>query len=135
MKTSTKILFVCLMLLVLVPSQALAQTNRGGIIPECGQRNNSGGLNQECGFDDFVTLINNIIRELIKYAVPVSAGVFAWAGLNMMLNPDNSGKRSESIAMMKKVGIGLAIILSAWLVTEAIVGALFKGDYTNIINK
>jgi len=113
--------------LIFVPVFAQAQ---GGILPECG------GVGQdECGFNDLIILINNIIDELIKYSIVVAAAVFSWAGFKMMTNPDNPGTRKESLDMIKKVFIGLAIVLSAWLITETLATALLKEGYTNIIDR
>ena len=115
------------LILIVMPIFAGAQ---GGIIPACG----GAPPQKECGFNDLITLINNIIRELIKYSIPVAAAVFAWAGFKMMTNPDNPGTRKESLDMIKKVFIGLAIILAAWLITETLAKALLAPGYTNIIS-
>ncbi len=126
--------FVPLLLVLVLLAPVFAQAQNDPIIPPCGQKDTTGKLQPECGFDDLILLIKNIINLLIKLAIPISAAVFAWAGMIMMLNPDNSGKRTEAITMMKKVAIGLAIILSAWLVTNTITRALFAPGYTDIIN-
>lgn len=126
--------FVPLLLVLVLLAPVFVQAQNDPIIPPCGQKDTTGKLQPECGFDDLILLIKNIINLLIKLAIPISAAVFAWAGMIMMLNPDNSGKRTEAITMMKKVAIGLAIILSAWLVTNTITRALFAPGYTDIIN-
>lgn len=126
--------FVPLLLVLVLLAPVFVQAQNDPIIPPCGQKDDAGKLRKECGFDDLILLIKNIINLLIKLAIPISAAVFAWAGMIIMLNPDNSGKRSEALTMMKKVAIGLAIILSAWLVTNTITRALFAPGYTDIIN-
>ncbi len=104
------------------------------IIPPCGQRDDAGKLQKECGFDDLVMLVNNIIDYLIMIAIPISAAVFAWAGFKLMTT-GVVDQRGEAKTMMKKVAIGLAIMLSAWLITNTIVKVLFAPGYTDIINK
>ena len=93
---------------------------QGGFIP-C-----DGGLSDECGYDDLLILINNVIDWIIKISVPIAAGVFAWAGIKMMIHGDNPGKRSESINTMKKVFIGFVFILSAWIIVTTITNALLS---------
>ena len=89
-----------LFLIILVPVLVSAQD----FIP-CG-----GPGQHDCGYYDLLQLVNNIINWIIKISVPVAAGVFAWAGIKMMIHGDNPGKRSESINTMKKVFIGFVFL-------------------------
>lgn len=110
------------LVLMLVP---LISTAQGNIVPDC---------SPNCGYQDLLQLVNNIIKWIIMISFPVAAGVFAWAGITMMANPTNPGKRKESIDMMKKVFIGFAVVLSAWIIVTTITNTLlsdkFKGSGT-----
>jgi hypothetical protein len=56
--------------------------------------------------------------------------MFAWAGLILILNPDNSSKRAEAKSIFKNVLIGFAIILSSWLVVSTIANTLINKEAT-----
>ncbi|MEK7642784.1 MAG: pilin [Patescibacteria group bacterium] len=120
--------------ITLLPIFVDALGPKGPIIPPCGQKDVTGKLAPECGFDDLITLINNIINTLIWLAVPVATAVFAWAGITMLMHPTNPGKRTEAINMMKNVGIGLVVILSAWIVTTTLTKVLFTDKVPILIN-
>lgn len=117
---SQKFILSFFILFLVIPVLVNAQPPK--IIPDC-------GTNQECGYDKLIELVNNIITWIIWIAVPISAGVFAWAGLIMMLNADNPGKRKDSIDMMKKVFWGLVFILAAWIIVTTITNALIKPNF------
>lgn len=105
-------------LLVLLPVFAFAQSgNFLPLVPEC-------PAGQECGYAQLLELVRRLINWLIVISVPVSAGVFAWAGFILMTSGDNAGKRSEAKSMMTKVFIGFVFILSAWLIVSTVVGAI-----------
>lgn len=107
-----------------VPSVALAET--APIVPCGNMKDESGRVLDECSFYDLIKMANNLIDILIKISFPIAAAMIAWAGIIMMLNPANSGKRTEALNMMKNVVIGFAIIISAWLVVEAITKVLIN---------
>ena len=81
-----------------------------------------------CSCADLTLLAQNLINASIFIAVFLSAILFAWAGWKFL-----SGKSvgsTESISSAKEilwnVVVGLAIIISAWLVVDTIVGTLTK---------
>ncbi len=126
-----KRVLVMLMLGVVVyaslPNVALAQ-----IVPCGNMKDESGRVVDECSFYDLIKLAKNLIDTLIKISFPVAAAMIAWAGIIMMLNPANSGKRTEALGMMKNVVIGFAIIISAWLVVGAIAKVLINENVVNM---
>ena len=132
MNKSLKIVLPSLFVLTIVALPFVVNAaDESAIIPDCGRM--ISGEFVECGFGDLIQLINNIIRYLILIAVPVSAAVFAWAGFNMMIHPANPGERTASWLMMKKVFIGLVLILSAWLITNTLKNALVKDSIPLLI--
>lgn len=112
-------LLIILLVFIIIPSLALAQdnTSQNPLVPNCGENN-------ECGYTHLIILVNNIIGWIVTISVPVAAGVIAWAGFVLMTSGDNAGKRSEAKSIMTKVFIGLAFILSAWIIVSTIVNAL-----------
>ncbi len=113
-----------------VPSVALAETVP--IVPCGNMKDESGRIVDECSFYDLVKMANRLIDTLIKISFPIAAAMIAWAGIIMMLNPANSGKRTEALNMMKNVVIGFAIIISAWLVVEAITKVLINENVVKL---
>ncbi len=87
----------------------------------------------DCGYNDLLQLVNNVINWIIIISVPVAAGVFAWAGFQMMLNANNPGKRDDSKTMMWSVVKGLAFILAAWILVTTITNTLLKEDFKKAV--
>lgn len=105
------VLVFSLLLLIVFPVFVNAQ-----IIPNC---------SPNCGYNDLLKLVNNIINWIIMISVPVAAGVFAWAGFTYMTT-GISDKKSEAKAMLVKVVIGFAAILAAWIIVGTVIKALLK---------
>ncbi len=92
--------------------------NAAGLIPDCGQYNN-------CGYNELLQLVNNIINWIIIISVPVAAGVFAWAGI-VYMTTGIADKKSYAKGMMWKVFVGFVFILAAWIIVGTIAKALLK---------
>ncbi|KKR29900.1 MAG: hypothetical protein UT61_C0019G0017 [Candidatus Woesebacteria bacterium GW2011_GWA1_39_8] len=58
-------------------------------------------------------------------AVPVAAGVFAWAGFKLMTT-GIADEKSAAKEMIWKVFIGLVFILAAWIIVGTIIKALLR---------
>jgi hypothetical protein len=115
-KTLLPILFL---FLFLMPILTLAfDPLKDPIIPDCGKL-------QDCGYVALLQLVNNVISWIIMIAVPVAAGVFAWAGIKYMTT-GVSDQKSAAKAMIQKVFIGLVFILAAWIIVGTISKALLK---------
>lgn len=104
-------------LLVVFTSFPVLIFAQGGFIP-CG-----GAGQHECGYQDLLQLVNNIIDWIIMISVPVAAGVFAWAGIKYMTT-GVADQKAAAKAMLMKVFIGFVFILAAWLIVSTILGAL-----------
>jgi len=105
------IIAFCLLLMIVIPVFANAQ-----IVPTCGQYN-------DCGYNDLLKLVNEIIKWIIMISAPVAAGVFAWAGITYMTT-GVADKKSYAKSMMTKVFTGFVIILAAWIIVTTITNAL-----------
>ena len=109
-----KTLAIGLSSIVLLPVIASA----AGLIPDDSEINNGNG------FCAFAKLINNIVNQFLTLSVSVAAITFTIAGAQILLNPENSGKREDAKEMFKKTVIGLIIILIAWLVVTKVIDTL-----------
>ncbi|OIO33275.1 MAG: hypothetical protein COZ49_04250 [Candidatus Yonathbacteria bacterium CG_4_10_14_3_um_filter_47_65] len=84
----------------------------------------------DCDFNDFIKLINNVINFLLFYiSMPLAAISFAVAGVKMVLARGNESKVTEAKQIFWYVLMGALIALSAWLVVKAIVVVFFKPAY------
>lgn len=82
------------------------------------------GITIKCDFKALVKLVQNIINFLVYMAAPVSAVAFAWAGVLYLTAAGDEKKISQAHTIFTDVLIGLAIILSAWLIVKLIVTGL-----------
>jgi ABC-type nickel/cobalt efflux system permease component RcnA len=99
-----------------IPALVFAATN--GLIP-C-----EGTAADPCTFGKLADLVNNILNWFIGISISVAAITFSIAGAQMLMNPDNPGKREEAMEMFKKTVIGMLIVLGAWLIVHTIVSTL-----------
>jgi hypothetical protein len=88
------------------------------IVPNC---------SPNCGYNDLLQLVNNIINWIIMISIPIAAGVFAWAGFKYMTT-GISDQKSAAKAMLQKVFIGFVFILSAWIIVNTITNALLSDE-------
>ncbi len=129
---SAKVLTILFLVLILLPTPILAQNNNEGLIPDC-KADTSRDPSPDCGYNDFLQLIKNVINRLIFLSFPIAAGVFAWAGFKMMTAAGSESKRTEAKNMIVKVFIGFVIILAAWLIVNTILSALLKQEFIDAV--
>ena len=125
-----KLLPLFLLFVIILPVFAQAADP---IIPkDCG--NLVGGkVDRECGYYDLLKLVNNVIKWIIEISIPVSAGVFAWAGFTYMTT-GIWDKKAQAKTMMLKVFYGLVFILSAWIIVSTIINALLADSFKPAVN-
>jgi len=123
--------FLFLSLFLFVPFFVKA-ADTGLVSSDCGYLVN--GKLIECGYANLLTLINTIINWIITISIPISAGVFAWAGLKYMTTAV-ADQKSEAKAMIRKVLIGFAIILAAWIIVSTILNALLSSSFVSSMNQ
>ena len=122
-------LFMAMLILTAFsPALALAQNS---IIPDC-KGDTILDPSPDCGYNDFLQLIKNIINWLILFSFPVAALVFAWAGFKYMTT-GISDQKSAAKSMLVKVFIGFVIILASWLIVNTILSALLNPDFTDAV--
>lgn len=116
------LLFFTFLILIFLPLLVFGQD--GGLVGnDCGTIVD--GKLKECGYNDMLALVNRIISWLIMVSIPLSAGVFAWAGF-LYMTTGISQKKEEAKQMMKKVLIGFVVILSAWIIVGTIMNTLLN---------
>lgn len=95
-----------------------------GIVPECdgSVTDKSGG----CGYQQFLTLISNVIQFLLYIAVPIAAISFFFAGFLYLTAAGNTGKIEEAHQIFWSALIGIIIMLSAWLLVNTIIKGLIS---------
>jgi hypothetical protein len=108
-----------LLVLVMAPSFALAAGFPTQIVPsDC---SGPGGCQSIC---DLATLAQNILNAGIYLAVFLSAVLFAWAGWKYLSAGGSPGEISAAKSIFWNVGVGLIIILAAWLLVDTLIHTL-----------
>ena len=83
----------------------------------------------DCGFDDLVTLANNIIKFLVfTVSAPLAAVGFMWAGADLVLNQNKEGAWSKAKERFELIGMGFGIILTAFLIIKMVLFAFLDTD-------
>jgi len=78
----------------------------------------------DCTYENFLTLIKNVIMFLIKVGVAFSAIVFAYAGWLYMTSGGDEGKVKQAHEMLTKVLWGFLFALGAYLIVQLITSSL-----------
>lgn len=118
--------------MVLVPMISLAQNNlpelespNGGIVP----------CKDDCDFNDFMTLINNVIKFMLFYlALPICAIMFAYAGFLMVTAGESASEaRTKAKGIFMNALIGLLIATTCWIVVHSILEVLgYEGGWIGL---
>jgi hypothetical protein len=99
-----------------------------GLIPcDGGALGNGPGA---CTFNSLLRLGLNVMYYLIYIAVPFAAISFAWAGFLYMTSAGNPSRASRGRQIFTNVGIGLVIILAAWLIVYTITSVLLAPGFS-----
>lgn len=80
----------------------------------------------DCDFEDLVRLVNNIITWIINISIPIATIAFAYAGFLYLWSGDSTSKVEKAKDIFKNVGLGLIIMLSAYVIVRTIMVALFN---------
>ena len=119
-------LTLALMLCALVlPIAVFAQADPGTTPPT--QLVPCAGL--DCQFCDLATLVQRLIRFAILIAVPIAAGLFAYAGILYFSAAANEGNIGKAKKIFASAFVGFLIALAAFLIVEVILRTLVKDQY------
>ncbi len=91
-----------------------------------------GEASHPCHFEDLITLVQNLINDLVLLSFPIAGIAFAYAGFLILTSAGDMGKVKKGREIFIKVGIGFAIIIGAFTVVSFIVNT-FVSD-AGIIN-
>ena len=103
---------------------ATTETTVSELVP-CGEIVN--GKVDECDYNDFLQLLNNIIEQAIILSFFVATAVFAYAGY-LYMTTGIADQKTKAKSMLWKVFIGYICIASAWLVVDIVLEALLNTD-------
>jgi hypothetical protein len=121
-------LIIFLVLIVPVLSYGAGESS---LLPNCGTIEGT-KINRECGYQDLLQLTINIIDWVMKMAIPISAGVIAWAGFKYMTT-GIVDERTAAKTMLLKVAKGLFFIFAAWLIVHTVLTTLLDSSNTELI--
>ena len=122
LRTNTKkvatVLFVTL--LFCMPFVVHAQST--GITSEC----TSGGSARpgDCTFQELINAIQNVVTWGRNFALMFSVVVLAYAGFKFMISGDYPAERTKAREMLRKVAVGIVLIMAAWFIVSLILKAL-----------
>jgi len=119
------ITFTILSLFILGPALPAEAQNVPPLVP-CGHVVD--GQLDECGFEDFIELINNIISFLLFISVPIAVIAFIYSGFLFMTSQGDAAQVSKARGIFKNVAIGFIFVLSAWLIVYLIVTSLLDPE-------
>ncbi len=88
-----------------------------------------------CGFNELITLVNNIIKWAIMIAPMLAALTFAYAGFLYITAGGSPEKKSEANRIFFATVAGLIIVLAAWLIVNAILSGLKVDGVYNLLKK
>jgi len=83
----------------------------------------------DCQFCDLATLVQRLIRFAILIAVPIAAGLFAYAGILYFSAAANEGNIGKAKKIFASAFVGFLIALAAFLIVEVILRTLVKDQY------
>lgn len=80
-----------------------------------------------CGFAGVMGTAQNFVNMGISIGILFSVIIIAWAGLLYISTPTNPEARSQANKMLINAAIGLLIVLTAWLMVDFVMKALYSG--------
>lgn len=126
-KNYKKILFFLSLFLILFSFSlpVLAQdTNPPGDLFPCGNVDP-----RECGYEHLLRLVQGIVSRLFTYSLILSSIVFAYAGFLYLSSQDSPGQRDQAKKIFINVVIGLAVMMTAWVIVNLVLTALVSDSF------
>ena len=105
--------------LFLIP-EAFAQVDppKGGIVT----------CYQDCGFKEFIELVNRVINLLLYFALTLAVISFMYAGFLLIFSGGSESKVSEAKSIFWKVLSGIVLAFLAWTIVHFILGLFGVSD-------
>jgi len=79
---------------------------------------------EQCQFSDLITLVQNVLDWLIIISVPIAGLMFAYAGWLYISAQGDTTKIQSAHKVFVNVGIGLALVIGAWVIVYTIATAV-----------
>jgi len=93
-------------------------------VVQCGGTNADGSDQPPCDYNQIVKIVNSSMR-IVLYLIPgVGTVVLMWAGFMFMTSGDNPGRRSMAKKALLNIGIGIVVMLGAWLIVYTLMTKL-----------
>jgi hypothetical protein len=118
-----------LMGVLMIPSMSVfAQTIDTTQIVQCGGTRADGTKQPDCDYNQAVNIVNSVMK-IILYLIPsVGSAVLMWAGFMFMTSGDNPGRRGDAKKALLNIGIGIAVMLGAWVAVYTLMTNLMPKD-------
>ncbi len=128
------VLFLAVTFSLLAPTFVFAQSAnnsdllKGGIV-KCGKDGYNGGKidgivddQEQCHVSDIFKLVDDALKFVYTYLIlPLATISIAIAGVMYLISGGDPGKRKKAGEIMKSTIIGVALVLTAWLIVHTIV--------------
>jgi len=95
-----------------------------------------------CGVLDFVQAVKIFVGFLVKIAIPLAAVFILWGGIVIITASGSTEKVAQGKKIITAAAIGLAIIMSAWLILftifkilESVSGPLLTNIRQKLFNR
>ncbi len=124
-KTTKFLIFLVIFLMLIMPVFSLAYTLGDPLVPPCTSVSAT-GQPPSCGWNDLMTLVNNVITFILYYMViPIAAIMSAYAGFLMVTaGGEAAGARTKAKSIFTNALVGLVIATAAWLIVKLILSIL-----------
>ena len=107
--------------LIFLTSTAIVSA-AGGVVPCNGP---------DCRACDIITLGQNLLTWFIGIMAAITALMFAWGGMEMVMSAGNASMVSSGREKMSNAIIGLIIILASWLIVNTFILVISGGNLSN----
>lgn len=98
-------------------------TDDEGLVP-CGKRSDVGTPDENCNFGHVIELVGRIIDYLLILLVPLTVFVTIYTGVQMIIHRGVPAELMKYKENLKRIGIGVAIMLLAWTIVGTIMQAV-----------
>lgn len=103
--------------LLIVPAFSFAWTIGDPVVPACPSTG--------CGWNEFLTLINNVISFILfSLVLPISALMFCYAGIKLVTSGGSTEARGAAKRIFTNTVIGIVLAAGAWLIINLILSVL-----------
>jgi hypothetical protein len=119
-------IFILILVIFVAPVLSMAAYDPAkGIVP----------CTNNCDFNQFMTLINNVINFMIFYlALPIAGIMFAYAGFLMVTaGEEASSARTQAKGIFSNALMGLCIALLSWVIVHSILEVMgYSGSWIGL---